>query len=150
MKKTIKSIPFRRKLRGRTNYNRRINLLKSDKLRLVVRKSLKHIMVSLVEYDEKGDKVIISVNSGSLQKLGWKADKGNIPAAYLTGFLLGLNPTADYPVGSNCFEPKRRSREAFPQCLACVYTVSMLILFAGPLLGRGARNLEELTRRTRI
>jgi len=88
-KKLINSLPFKRRVTGRTNYKKRIALLKSEHPRLVIRKSLKNIHMALAEYGEKGDKILLSVNSRSLDKLGWKADKGNVPSAYLTGFLLG-------------------------------------------------------------
>lgn len=91
MKKKNKTyrVMFRRKREGRTNYKKRLNILVSNKLRLVVRKSLKNIQVSIVDYDPKGDKVILSSHSRELEKFGWKFNKGNVPAAYLTGLLLG-------------------------------------------------------------
>ncbi len=82
-------ILYRRKREGRTNYKKRLNILISNKLRLVVRKSLKNIQANIVEYAPKGDKTVLSCHSGELEKLGWKFNKGNVPAAYLTGFLLG-------------------------------------------------------------
>lgn len=88
-KKLINSLPFKRRVTGRTHYKKRMALLRSEQLRLVVRKSVKNIHMALAEYGEKGDKIILSVNSRSLDKLGWKADKGNMPSAYLTGLLLG-------------------------------------------------------------
>ena len=47
-KKTY-TVPFRRKREGKTNYKKRLGLLKSKSLRLVVRKSNKHILVQLVD-----------------------------------------------------------------------------------------------------
>lgn len=88
-KKTTNSLPFKRRVIGRTNYKKRVALLKADRPRLVVRKSISNMNLALAEYSEKGDKIILSVNSKALEKLGWKADKGNVPSAYLTGFLLG-------------------------------------------------------------
>ena len=87
--KIIHSLPFRRKVEGRTNYKKRIALLRSNQLRLVVRKSLNGIQMSVVDYDEKGDKILVSVNTKSLEKFGWKVGKGNVPSAYLVGLLLG-------------------------------------------------------------
>lgn len=91
MKKKSKTyrVMFRRKREGRTNYKKRLNILISNKLRLVVRKSLKNIQANVMDYDLKGDKVILSVHSRELEKFGWKFNMGNIPAAYLTGLLLG-------------------------------------------------------------
>jgi len=78
----------RRRLK-RTDYRQKLTLLKSGKPRVVVRRGLNMIHASIVEYDEKGDKVITTVLSKALTKYGWKGHLGNIPAAYLTGLLLG-------------------------------------------------------------
>jgi len=84
------TVPFRRKREGRTYYKKRLKILGSSKCRLVVRKSLRNIQVSLVKFDMKGDKVLLTVNSKSLNKLGWKGDNGNLPSAYLTGAILDI------------------------------------------------------------
>jgi large subunit ribosomal protein L18 len=81
---------FRRKKEGKTNYKKRLNLLISKKPRLVIRKSLKNIIVQIIEYAPDGDKVIVGANSKELEKkFEWKTGRSNIPAAYLTGYLLG-------------------------------------------------------------
>jgi large subunit ribosomal protein L18 len=82
-------VPFRRRREGKTNYRLRLNLLLSRKPRLVARKSLNNMVAQLVAYDEKGDKVLVSAHSKELVKMGYKGHCGNIPAAYLTGLLLG-------------------------------------------------------------
>ena len=83
--------PFRRRVEGKTNYQRRLRLLKSRKLRLVVRASNNHVRVQIVESKIGGDKVLISAFSKELtSKFEWTANTGNIPAAYLTGYLAGL------------------------------------------------------------
>ncbi len=89
MKQKTFNVQFRRKREGKTNYKKRLRLLLAAKPRLVVRTSLKNIIVQIVEYHQQGDKVIISAHSSELDKLGWKFSKGNIPAAYLTGLLVG-------------------------------------------------------------
>lgn len=82
---------FRRRSEGKTNYHRRLKLLKSKSLRVVIRTSNKHVRVQIIESMLGGDKVIISAFSKELiSKYGWKANTGNIPAAYLTGYLAGL------------------------------------------------------------
>ncbi len=83
-------VPFRRRREGKTNYYRRRELLKSRKIRLVIRCSLSHTRVQFVKAELKGDKVLVSAFSKELEKYGWKAPCGNLPAAYLTGFLAGL------------------------------------------------------------
>ena len=82
-------VPFRRRGEGKTNYRLRLKLLLSRKPRLVARKSLNNMVAQLVAYDEKGDKVLVSAHSRELVKMGYKGHCGNIPAAYLTGLLLG-------------------------------------------------------------
>jgi large subunit ribosomal protein L18 len=89
MSHSIKVVQFRRKREGKTDYKKRLNLLKGRTCRLVVRPSLKNISAQLVTFAPAGDLVEVGVNSSALAKHGWNVHKGNIPAAYLTGFLLG-------------------------------------------------------------
>ncbi|MCH8329249.1 MAG: 50S ribosomal protein L18 [Nanoarchaeota archaeon] len=88
-KSNIYTVQFRRKRKGLTNYRKRLKILASKKPRLVVRRSLKNIQAAIVEYDKKGDVVKISAHSSSLKKFGWVYGTGNLPAAYLVGFLVG-------------------------------------------------------------
>lgn len=83
------NVPFRRKRQGRTYYRKRLKMLMSNKLRFVVRGSLKNFQASVIEYSAKGDKVMFTVDSKALAKLGWKGDSGNLPSAYLIGALAG-------------------------------------------------------------
>jgi large subunit ribosomal protein L18 len=83
------TVPFRRKRQGRTSYRKRLNILQSNKFRFVVRKSLKNFQASIIQYNVKGDRVLLTVNSNSLSKFGWKGDTGNLPSAYLVGLLTG-------------------------------------------------------------
>ncbi|MFX0072600.1 MAG: 50S ribosomal protein L18 [Candidatus Hermodarchaeota archaeon] len=84
-------IPKRRRGQGKTNYNRRLRLLKSRKQRLVIRASKNHIIVQFIESKKGGDKVLISASSIELKKkFGYTANTGNIPAAYLVGYLAGI------------------------------------------------------------
>ena len=85
----IFTVPFRRKREGRTYYKKRLKILISNKFRFVVRKSLKNFQAAVVEFNPKGDKVIFTVNSKILGKLGWKGDTGNLPSAYLIGMFAG-------------------------------------------------------------
>ena len=82
-------VPFRRRREGRTDYRRRLKLLRSGAHRAVIRKSLNQMQVQIIAYDEHGDKVVASALSGELKDLGWTAGTGNLPAAYLTGLLAG-------------------------------------------------------------
>lgn len=72
----------------KTNYRKRLSLLKSGIPRLVVRVSSRNISAQLVEYKPAGDVVLHAVSTRSLTKLGWKASRTNTPSAYLLGYLL--------------------------------------------------------------
>lgn len=80
-------IPFHRRSTGQTDYRARLALLKSRKTRLVVRRSLKNVIVQFVDYDAKGDRVRAEAESRELKGLGWDRATANLPAAYLTGLL---------------------------------------------------------------
>jgi large subunit ribosomal protein L18 len=83
--------PNRRRFEGKTNYIKRLKLLKSKSLRLVIRVSNNHVRVQVIESKKGGDKVLVSAFSEELiKKYGWNANTGNIPAAYLTGYLAGV------------------------------------------------------------
>ncbi|HDD71656.1 MAG TPA: 50S ribosomal protein L18 [Candidatus Aenigmarchaeota archaeon] len=82
-------LPHRRRREKKTDYRLRLALLKSGKHRLVVRKSNKYVLGQIIKYEKEGDRTLVSVNSRSLKKLGWKHGCGNLPAAYLTGLILG-------------------------------------------------------------
>jgi len=75
---------------GRTDYRKRLGLLKSRGIRIVVRKSLKNTRVQFVEYNPYGDKILASSISNDLvKKYNWKYSTATTPAAYLTGLLAG-------------------------------------------------------------
>ncbi|MFH1106726.1 MAG: 50S ribosomal protein L18 [Candidatus Micrarchaeota archaeon] len=79
-------VHFRRRREGRTDYAKRLALLKSGMPRLVVRKTNRHVTVSITENGEKGDRTVVSRSSAALEKLGFKG-KCNTPSAYLTAML---------------------------------------------------------------
>ena len=85
----IITVPFRRKSKGKTNYKKRLGLLKSKTERIVIRKSNKNILAQIIRYADDGDHVVLQANSTELEKYGWKRNTGNLPAAYLVGYLLG-------------------------------------------------------------
>lgn len=82
-------VKIKRKRQRKTDYKLRLNLLKSSKPRIVIRKSSKNILLQIVKSENSKDKVIISGHSRELKKLGWNYNLGNIPSSYLTGFLFG-------------------------------------------------------------
>ena len=80
--------PFKRRRENKTNYRKRLALLKSKKTRLVIRRSLSNISVQFINFVPSGDQTIAEANSTELKKLGW-IRTGNVPASYLTGLLAG-------------------------------------------------------------
>ena len=84
-----KVIPYKRQIRHKTNYRRRMNLLAGNVPRLVVRKSINNINAQLVNFGQKGDHIVASAHSTELRKYGWKYSLSNTPSAYLTGLLIG-------------------------------------------------------------
>jgi large subunit ribosomal protein L18 len=83
------NLPFRRRRVGRTDYRLRRRLVQSGTARLVIRPTNKHVTAQLIQAEVAGDKVLASAHSSELKEFGWKAACGNMPAAYLTGLLIG-------------------------------------------------------------
>ncbi len=84
-------IKHRRRREDKTDYRKRLVLLKSGKPRLVARKSSNNMICQIIQYNKKGDKVVASADSRKLKDYGWSGHCGNLPAAYLTGLLCGTN-----------------------------------------------------------
>lgn len=82
-------VQFRRKREGKTDYRHRLKMLRSGKLRLVVRISLKHVQAQVVKVSQAGDITLASAHSKQLEALGWKNGTSNLPSAYLVGLLCG-------------------------------------------------------------
>lgn len=89
VEKTTYSMKFRRRKEGKTDYRKRLALLKSRKDRLVVRVLSRQVTAQIISYKNAGDVVKASATSLELRKYGWKGATGNAPAAYLTGMLIG-------------------------------------------------------------
>jgi len=83
---------FRRRKQGKTNYVKRLALVRSKKVRIVVRKTSTQILAHAVKYNPTGDETIASVNSKELKKYGFYGTN-NTPSAYLAGYLLGKKLT---------------------------------------------------------
>ena len=87
--KTLK----RRRKEHKTDYLKRIKLLKSSSPRVVFKKTNKYIMAQYVKSKEAQDKVEMGISSKILIKYGWpKEFEGSlksIPASYLIGLLIG-------------------------------------------------------------
>lgn len=85
---------FRRRREGKTDYKARKALIVSGRPRLVTRASINNVIAQVIVAKPKGDEVLVSAHSRELGKFGWKAPRGNLPAAYLTGYLCGLKAKA--------------------------------------------------------
>ncbi|USN45968.1 MAG: 50S ribosomal protein L18 [Candidatus Woesearchaeota archaeon] len=106
------TVPFRRKREGKTNYKKRLELVKSGLPRLVVRKTNTKVIAQIMQFDPNGDKVISYLVSTELKKHGWKHSCASIPAAYLTGLLLGkkTGKLADVIVDLGLQTPHKKGR----------------------------------------
>ena len=82
-------VPMRRRREVRTDYHQRLRLLKSGKPRLVARVSNKHVRAQLISPGPDGDNTHAAASSEDLAEYGWEAPTGNLPSAYLTGYLAG-------------------------------------------------------------
>lgn len=80
---------FNRRIRGLTDYQLRLKLLKSGLTRAVVRRSNKNMLVQFIDYVDGADKILTSAKAVDLKKFGFTLNTGNVSAAYLTGFLAG-------------------------------------------------------------
>ncbi len=79
-------VHFRRRREGKTNYEKRLGLVKSRKTRFVVRRSNKSFTLQFVNFAEAGDLTLLTVTSNSLKKVcGWNP-RANSSTAYLSGF----------------------------------------------------------------
>lgn len=82
------TVMIKRKREGKTDYRKRIKYLKSDKPRLVVRPAVNSLTMQIVSFNPSGDKVMLTITSRDLKKIGWDYNTGNIPSSYLTGLLI--------------------------------------------------------------
>lgn len=85
----IYRVRLRRRRQGKTNYYQRRELLKSGKNRLIIRKSTKNMRVQFIDAQPNGDITLSSSSSIELKDYSWSISNGNIPAAYVTGYLAG-------------------------------------------------------------
>ena len=79
---------FRRRQEGRTDYTKRLALVRSKKVRIVVRKTNSQIIAHAVKFDSVGDQTLAPATSKELAKYNFYGTN-NTPSAYLTGYLLG-------------------------------------------------------------
>lgn len=84
----LKTKLFKRKSLGKTNFRKRLSMLKSESTRLVIRVYSKTILAQLVNYENSNDVVLTTVKSTDLKKYGWNHNTSNLSASYLTGVLI--------------------------------------------------------------
>lgn len=86
-------VPKKRRREAKTDYKKRIKLLKSGLPRVVFRRTNKYLIAQYITSEEAQDKVVFGMDSRVLLKLGWpekaKFSLKTIPAAYLMGVLMG-------------------------------------------------------------
>jgi len=87
--KTLK----RRRREHKTDYSKRLKLLKSELPRIVFRKTNKYLIAQYIISEETKDKIEIGITSKILINYGWpknfEGSLKSIPASYLTGLLIG-------------------------------------------------------------
>jgi large subunit ribosomal protein L18 len=95
----------RRRKENRTDYLKRLKLLKSEKPRVVFRKTNKFIISEYIESKEAQDSVVFGFDSRKLKEYGWPDNsQGSLKsttASYLTGYLTGksiLKKKLDMPI----------------------------------------------------
>ena len=87
---------FKRRRSGRTDYRRRLRMLRGGAPRAVVRVSNTQVTCQLVEVGRGGDSIVASVNGKTLAKHGWPAgaSRKSVPACYVAGYALAKSAIA--------------------------------------------------------
>ena len=82
-------VQFKRRLRTRTDYEARKDLLSGEVPRLVIRKTNRYMMAQIVNSKNGQDMVVSTTTSRELPAYGFPEtfSMKNLAAAYLTGFL---------------------------------------------------------------
>lgn len=83
----------RRREENKTDYQKRLKLLKGGKPRIVFRKTNRLIISEYISSKEAQDKILFGFDSRKLNDYGWPKDAQgslkSITASYLTGYLTG-------------------------------------------------------------
>ena len=104
-------VPLKRRRENKTNYHKRKVMVLTKTPRLVIRRSQKYITLQIIEALPQGDQTLLATTSKKLGKYGWKSPSGNIPAAYLTGVMIGQQAQSK---GINAVIPDIGLRRASP------------------------------------
>jgi large subunit ribosomal protein L18 len=82
----------RRRREQKTNYQKRLGMLKSSLDRIVIRKTNRYVIIQIVGSQEAQDKVKVGITSKDLLEHGWDSKLAgslkSIPACYLAGYLM--------------------------------------------------------------
>jgi len=91
-------IEKKRRIENKTNYKKRLILLKSKTPRLVVRKTNKYLIIEIIESKNAQDYVESFVSTKELLNYGWPKEMSNslksVTAGYLAGLLIGKKTKA--------------------------------------------------------
>ena len=79
---------FKRRIDQKTDYRKRLAILKSKKDRVVLRISNSLVKAQIIRYNKDGDKTLVAASSKELLGLGYASNLKNTPAVYLTTLLL--------------------------------------------------------------
>lgn len=83
----------RRRREFKTDYAKRIKLLKGNVPRIVFRKTNRYLIAQYIVSEQAKDKVTLGLTSKNLVEYGWsdefKGSLKSIPASYLLGLLIG-------------------------------------------------------------
>ncbi|MEC9001446.1 MAG: 50S ribosomal protein L18 [Candidatus Thermoplasmatota archaeon] len=82
---------FKRRRNGKTDYRRRLRMLRGGVPRAIVRVSNTQVVCQLAQFDPEGDRIVASVNGSNLASYGWPAGAStkSVPACYISGYALG-------------------------------------------------------------
>lgn len=89
---------FKRRRNGKTDYRRRLRMLRGGIPRAVVRVSNTQVTCQLVKFGMDGDRVLASITGkGIADKYGWPSDasRKSVPACYVAGYALAKSAMAD-------------------------------------------------------
>lgn len=82
-------VPFRRRREKKTDYEKRLGLVKGEMPRMIVRKSNRYLLVQFIEFKPDGDRTIFTITGSGLSKLFKWPSKRNVWSAYLAGLYAG-------------------------------------------------------------
>ncbi len=85
---------FRRRREKKTDYQKRLALVRAGIPRLVVRRFHNNTTVQVIAYAPAGDRTLVESTVRDLRRLGWSHHGGNTPSAYLVGYLTGTRAFA--------------------------------------------------------